>query len=162
MRQCTQGPYLNGLSPGLRCLVTSSNCLPFLATNSASLIATFSTSGSVGARGPEGAGQEAHRRGQRAGSEADDQNILSRRKEQHDAAGTATCWFDSLPLILRHILLLLLILRRLKDCKSAGFSWLVETGSAFDSLHFLDSAKRKRQAFVRHADRYGSDGCLQD
>jgi len=56
--------YLKGVSPGLRCLVTSSNCLPFRATNSASLIATFSTSGSVGARGPEGAGQEAQRRGQ--------------------------------------------------------------------------------------------------
>ena len=59
--------YLKGLSPGLRCLVTSSKCLPFLATNSANLIATFSTSGSMGARGPEGAGQEAQRRGQKAG-----------------------------------------------------------------------------------------------
>ena len=56
--------YLKGVSPGLRCLVTSSNCLPFRATNSANLIATFSTSGSVGARGPEGAGQEAQRSGQ--------------------------------------------------------------------------------------------------
>lgn len=44
-------PYLKGPPSGLRWRVTSSKWRPFLATNSASLMAALSTSGSSGAAG---------------------------------------------------------------------------------------------------------------
>lgn len=136
--------YLKGVSPGLRCLVTSSNCLPFLATNSANFVATFSTSGSVGAQGPEGAGQEAQRRRSenwwQPESGADNQSILSGRQEQHDREGAATCWFKALSLRLLYVIpRWSFFLLCLEDRQSSCFDWLIETRPWLDSLSFLDT-----------------------
>lgn len=43
--------YLNGVSPGFFCRVTSSKYLPFLATKQANLSAAFFTVGSLGGTG---------------------------------------------------------------------------------------------------------------
>jgi hypothetical protein len=48
------GTHLNGESPGLRSFVMDSKERPFFATNSASLSATFCTSGSAGGGGSGG------------------------------------------------------------------------------------------------------------